>query len=163
MYFLFRTWIPIPTSAQRVLEAGSNANPGEYICEPLIRDLPCKRPLPPAMYVLPFRRWRLLVTFVFVFCSAFVLYLSYQNPDVRARLNAIRQGKWPALSNSARLPTYDRIIQLERGLPQHNLLLPYPEGKHGRYVKFSNQRRGLGWNNVLTEVSVDKHLSTRAI
>ncbi|CAE6452544.1 unnamed protein product, partial [Rhizoctonia solani] len=36
-------------------------------------------------------------------------------------------------------------------LPQHNLSAPYPEGKSGRYLRFSNQVWGTGWNNVLQE------------
>lgn len=46
------------------------------------------------------------------------------------------------------LPGYEQIYQFEDALPQHNLDLPSPEGKTGRYVKFSNQYRGTGWNNV---------------
>lgn len=49
-------------------------------------------------------------------------------------------------------PTYTLLRQWERDLPQHNLDLPYPEGRHGRYVKFSSQIKELGWNNVLNEV-----------
>jgi hypothetical protein len=40
----------------------------------------------------------------------------------------------------------------EKNLPQHNLNLPLPEGRGGRYVRFSGQIRGLGWNNVLGEM-----------
>lgn len=105
-----------------------------------------------------------LVIVPFVLCSIFVsLYLTYQNPNVRSRLMAIGQGKWPALPGGPGLPAYERIIQLERDLPQHNMSLPYPEGRHGRYVRFSNQRRGLGWNNVLTEVYVHVHLFSGAV
>jgi hypothetical protein len=49
-------------------------------------------------------------------------------------------------------PEYNRYIVAERALPQHNLGLPFPEGKHGKYVKFSSQIKALGWNNVLNEV-----------
>lgn len=49
-------------------------------------------------------------------------------------------------------PTYAKLIKWEDDLPQHNLDLPYPEGKSGRYVKFSNQIKMLGWNNVFNEV-----------
>jgi len=51
-------------------------------------------------------------------------------------------------------PSFDVLRKWERDLPQHNLDLPSPEGKLGRYVKFSNQITRLGWNNVLTEVYV---------
>jgi hypothetical protein len=49
-------------------------------------------------------------------------------------------------------PTYRRFRAQEASLPQHNLELPYPEGKNGRYVKFSNQANWIGWNNCFGEV-----------
>ncbi|PBK67264.1 hypothetical protein ARMSODRAFT_889233 [Armillaria solidipes] len=56
-------------------------------------------------------------------------------------------------------PNYDWLRQWERVLPQHNLSLPAPEGKAGRYVKFSSQTQMLGWNNVLGVVLMDAHLA----
>jgi hypothetical protein len=35
--------------------------------------------------------------------------------------------------------------------PQHNLDLSFPDGRTGRYVKFSNQMNFVGWNNCLNE------------
>ena len=49
-------------------------------------------------------------------------------------------------------PTYERLKKWEMDLPQHNLDLPYPEGRTGRYVLFKNQIQMLGWNNQLNEV-----------
>jgi hypothetical protein len=49
-------------------------------------------------------------------------------------------------------PTYKRLKEWESDLPQHNLDLPFPEGRTGRYVLFKNQVQKLGWNNVLIEV-----------
>jgi len=49
-------------------------------------------------------------------------------------------------------PDHHAIREFEKTLPQHNLSLPLPEGKNGRYVKFSNQIRMLGWNNCFNEV-----------
>ena len=49
-------------------------------------------------------------------------------------------------------PNYKRLIEWEDNLPQHNLDLPFPEGRTGRYVLFKNQIQGLGWNNELNEV-----------
>ncbi len=51
-------------------------------------------------------------------------------------------------------PTYERLREYEKNLPQHNLDLPFPEGRTGRYVKFTNQIKMLGWNNVQNEVYV---------
>ncbi|KIJ54044.1 hypothetical protein M422DRAFT_42315 [Sphaerobolus stellatus SS14] len=65
-------------------------------------------------------------------------------------------------ANKARplsLPTYKEIYELERNLPQHNLTLPFPEGQTGRYVKFSNQIGGLGWNNVLIDLKTPRELT----
>ncbi|KAJ6600712.1 hypothetical protein B0H10DRAFT_2179042 [Mycena sp. CBHHK59/15] len=47
----------------------------------------------------------------------------------------------------------------EAALPQHNLELPFPEGKTGRYVKFSNQASQIGWNNCFNEVLMNAHLA----
>ena len=49
-------------------------------------------------------------------------------------------------------PTWKRLKKWEDDLPQHNLDLPLPEGRHGRYVLFKNQVQQLGWNNQLNEV-----------
>jgi hypothetical protein len=49
-------------------------------------------------------------------------------------------------------PSYEQLRKWEKSLPQHNLDLPYPEGKTGRYVKFTVQIQQLGWNNCLNEL-----------
>ena len=49
-------------------------------------------------------------------------------------------------------PDYGSFREAERMLPQHNLDLPLPEGREGRYVKFSTQVAVLGWNNVFIEL-----------
>jgi len=51
-------------------------------------------------------------------------------------------------------PNYKKLRKWIHDLPQHNLSLPFPEGKDGRYVKFSCQVQQLGWNNLLNEVCV---------
>ncbi|KAJ7473630.1 hypothetical protein B0H11DRAFT_1728982 [Mycena galericulata] len=56
-------------------------------------------------------------------------------------------------------PTYAALRSWEAALPQHNWSLPAPEGKAGRYVKFSNQARWLGWNNCFSEVLMNAHLA----
>ncbi len=47
---------------------------------------------------------------------------------------------------------WDKLYMWEDNLPQHNVDLPFPEGKEGRYVLFSNQIHMLGWNNILNEM-----------
>jgi len=59
-------------------------------------------------------------------------------------------------------PDFRRFREAERGLPQHNLDLPLPEGREGRYVKFSTQVAALGWNNVLLELLLCSHLAWRS-
>ncbi|KAK7023081.1 hypothetical protein R3P38DRAFT_3536840 [Favolaschia claudopus] len=56
-------------------------------------------------------------------------------------------------------PTYETLKKWEDDLPQHNLDLPFPEGKTGRYVKFSNQMNFVGWNNCLNERLMNAHLA----
>ncbi|KAF8895225.1 hypothetical protein BD779DRAFT_1498249 [Infundibulicybe gibba] len=56
-------------------------------------------------------------------------------------------------------PSYEKLRKWEDNLPQHNLDLPFPEGRHGRYIKFANQIKMLGWNNVLNEVLMNAHLA----
>ncbi|KAJ7776783.1 hypothetical protein DFH07DRAFT_865639 [Mycena maculata] len=56
-------------------------------------------------------------------------------------------------------PTWEVLHKWEANLPQHDLDLPFPEGRTGRYVKFSNQNKGLGWNNCLNEELMNLHLS----
>ncbi|KAJ6454345.1 hypothetical protein C8R45DRAFT_601416 [Mycena sanguinolenta] len=65
-------------------------------------------------------------------------------------------GLWGAAS---RPPKYASLRKWEASLPQHDLSLPFPEGRTGRYVKFSNQVRYLGWNNCFNEVLMNAHLA----
>ncbi|KAJ7062310.1 hypothetical protein C8F01DRAFT_1284828 [Mycena amicta] len=56
-------------------------------------------------------------------------------------------------------PSYFLLRRKVARLPQHNLDLPFPEGKDGRYVKFSVQANWLGWNNCLNERLMNAHLA----
>jgi hypothetical protein len=49
---------------------------------------------------------------------------------------------------------WEKLYKWEDDLPQHDVDLPFPEGKSGRYVYFRNQIQMLGWNNQLNEVYV---------
>ena len=51
-------------------------------------------------------------------------------------------------------PKYKKLRKWIHDLPQHDLNLPFPEGRNGRYVKFTCQVQQLGWNNLLNEVCV---------
>ncbi|KAF9485790.1 hypothetical protein BDN70DRAFT_870675 [Pholiota conissans] len=59
-------------------------------------------------------------------------------------------------------PSYRDIRKLEQSLPQHNLDLPFPEGRNGRYVRFSCQIQQLGWNNVLNELLMNNFLAYKS-
>ncbi|CAE6441273.1 unnamed protein product [Rhizoctonia solani] len=52
---------------------------------------------------------------------------------------------------SSEATNFEQIFVREAQLPQHNLSARYPEGQDGRFVRFSNQVWGLGWNNLLQE------------
>ncbi|KAF7293605.1 hypothetical protein MIND_01139700 [Mycena indigotica] len=56
-------------------------------------------------------------------------------------------------------PSYRQLYGEMERLPQHDLALPFPEGKNGRYVKFSVQANFLGWNNCLNERLMNTHLA----
>ncbi|KAJ7617873.1 hypothetical protein FB45DRAFT_1103153 [Roridomyces roridus] len=56
-------------------------------------------------------------------------------------------------------PKYTELHKWEAALPQYNLSLPFPEGRTGKYVEFSNQVRLLGWNNVFNDVLMCAHLA----
>ncbi|KDQ16769.1 hypothetical protein BOTBODRAFT_30673 [Botryobasidium botryosum FD-172 SS1] len=56
-------------------------------------------------------------------------------------------------------PLYGELKVLESQLPQHNLSLPFPEGKNGRYIRFENQMWGVGLNNQLEEILILSHLA----
>ncbi|KAJ7650296.1 hypothetical protein FB45DRAFT_1017688 [Roridomyces roridus] len=60
---------------------------------------------------------------------------------------------------SLRPPTHEKLWKWEASLPQHDPDLAFPEGRTGRYVKFSNQALRLGWNNCFNEVLMNSHLA----
>ncbi|KAJ7848138.1 hypothetical protein B0H14DRAFT_3673725 [Mycena olivaceomarginata] len=66
---------------------------------------------------------------------------------------------WAAMTRGQHQDGLDRCLMDKRSLPQHNLDLPFPEGKHGRYVKFSNQANWIGWNNIFGEFLLNAHLA----
>ncbi|KAH9966164.1 hypothetical protein BGW80DRAFT_1230443 [Lactifluus volemus] len=47
----------------------------------------------------------------------------------------------------------------EKRLPQHDPDLPYPQGREGRYIRFSNHVWGLGWGNAMQEMVLNAHLA----
>ena len=107
-----------------------------------------------------FGRHRLQFIIAFIISFTFLLFLlnpvqTYQR--FRAQPSEIFEEQPASGSPPAPLPLppppkYEKLRQWEANLPQHNLDLPFPEGRTGRYVKFSNQIVMLGWNNVFNEM-----------
>lgn len=56
------------------------------------------------------------------------------------------------IADSLSVPSYDDIKAYETSLPQHDLDLPFPEGRNGRFIKFNVPYQGLGWNNQLQDI-----------
>lgn len=76
-------------------------------------------------------------------------------------------------------PLYRQYTEYERGLPQHNPALPYPEGRHAKFIFFANHGHGVcphahtgftvsqiidiftgaGWGNALQEMVLNAHLA----
>ncbi|KAJ7247751.1 hypothetical protein C8J57DRAFT_1673558 [Mycena rebaudengoi] len=93
---------------------------------------------------------RLLALIVFTFAA-----LMLRRPQTRYAANKIAA----SLGVAGLPPTYRRFRHLEASLPQHSLELPFPEGKNGRYVKFSNQANYIGWNNCFSDILLNAHLA----
>ncbi|KAF8496238.1 hypothetical protein F5888DRAFT_1794754 [Russula emetica] len=47
----------------------------------------------------------------------------------------------------------------EKRLPQHDVNLPFPQGREGRYIRFTNQVCCLGWGNAMQEMLFNAHLA----
>ncbi|KAH9178049.1 hypothetical protein EDB89DRAFT_1300648 [Lactarius sanguifluus] len=56
-------------------------------------------------------------------------------------------------------PRFYKWHEREKQLPQHDPNLPYPQGREGRYIRFSNQIFGLGWGNAMQEFLFNAHLA----
>ncbi|KAJ7170659.1 hypothetical protein C8R43DRAFT_980371 [Mycena crocata] len=79
-----------------------------------------------------------------------------QNPlDAESSTELILPPAAPSDERFPGPPTYEKLWRWEQELPQHN----EQEGKMQRYVKFSNQARRLGWNNILNEILMNTHLA----
>ncbi|KAJ7104183.1 hypothetical protein B0H15DRAFT_13023 [Mycena belliarum] len=101
----------------------------------------------------------LLALLLLVLASGFLF--SNRRPDELPPLPVLSaESESPAsVLRSPGPPTYAKLWAWEQALPQHSLDMPYPEGKEGRYVRYSNMARRLGFNNILNEVLMNTHLS----
>ncbi|KAG9043944.1 hypothetical protein FS837_008964 [Tulasnella sp. UAMH 9824] len=57
------------------------------------------------------------------------------------------------------LPDYKEIRAYEKRLPQHKMNLPWPEGKNGRFLRFSTPYHYIGFNNQLQDIIMSAQLS----
>ncbi|KAG8906179.1 hypothetical protein FRC01_008099, partial [Tulasnella sp. 417] len=57
------------------------------------------------------------------------------------------------------LPTYKEISAYEKSLPQHKMNLPWPEGKDGRFLRFSTPYHNIGFNNQLQDILLSAQLA----
>ncbi|KAJ7919867.1 hypothetical protein B0H13DRAFT_2230817 [Mycena leptocephala] len=98
-----------------------------------------------------FLRYRLRCVLPVVVLACLILLTGFTAADTKLRLWRWRTSGGP--------PKYLALRRWEAALPQHNLSLPFPEGKTGRYVKFSNQAGVLGWNTYFNDVLMNAHLA----
>jgi hypothetical protein len=101
---------------------------------------------------------------LFAFSLGFVALISFFKPRISLVLENSETWKkqTPDDTDLAFPPHYTALRTRIKNLPQHNTSLPFPEGRNGRYVKFSSQISQLGWNNVLNEILLNSHLAYRS-
>ncbi|KDR82465.1 hypothetical protein GALMADRAFT_87810 [Galerina marginata CBS 339.88] len=104
------------------------------------------------------KQWTTLL-FVAVLVSLF--YTSEVSDKLTAYYaSTLSQTLTPADGNGDRPPSYTDLREWEVRLPQHNLDLPFPEGRSGRFVLFSNSRaHPVGWNNKLNDMLMNTWLA----
>ncbi|KAI0319328.1 hypothetical protein OF83DRAFT_1055129 [Amylostereum chailletii] len=66
------------------------------------------------------------------------------------------------LDRTEKPPTYREWHQKELALPQNNPDLRYPQGRFGKYVRFSNHVTHLGWGNAMQEMIMNAHVAYKA-
>ncbi|CAA7269522.1 unnamed protein product [Cyclocybe aegerita] len=95
----------------------------------------------------------------------FLFFFSYTRPGkiyIWRIILAIPSSIGHLLVDLDQPPTYEKLRKWEANLPQHNLDLPFPEGRTGRYVYFSNELVKIGWNNKLSELLMNSYLAYKS-
>ncbi|KAF8326474.1 hypothetical protein F5887DRAFT_225590 [Amanita rubescens] len=73
--------------------------------------------------------------------TALLLYLFFFTSRLRKHdVVAFPAEAWPGPTGKP--PLYDQYREYERHLPAHNLDLPYPNGKHAKFIYFGNFQQG---------------------
>ncbi|KAJ7909103.1 hypothetical protein B0H13DRAFT_2192958 [Mycena leptocephala] len=100
--------------------------------------------------------YRLSPIVLVVVFAVFMLFMRFTDPEFQ---HEVQVNYNYYLADEGGPPKYQALREWEAALPQHSLSLTFPEGKTGRYVKFSNQANFLGWNNCFNEVLMNAHLA----
>jgi len=69
----------------------------------------------------------------------------------------------PKPENGTNPPRFYEWHDREKRLPQHDLNLPYPQGREGRYIRFTNQVWGTSFFFAAAAQQQSHHLSDRPI
>ncbi|KAI9432216.1 hypothetical protein H4582DRAFT_1122671 [Lactarius indigo] len=100
--------------------------------------------------------------FAFLFLAAITLFylrsIKISSGSVPTDLLPFLQDLPPSEGGS-NPPRFYQWHEREKQLPQHDPDLPYPQGREGRYIRFSNQIFGLGWGNAMQEFLFNAHLA----
>ncbi|OJT08242.1 hypothetical protein TRAPUB_852 [Trametes pubescens] len=59
-------------------------------------------------------------------------------------------------------PLYSRFHEAELDLRQHDSSLPFPEGKHGKFLWVANHASKCGWGNAMQELFLNAYLAYRS-
>ncbi|OCH92998.1 hypothetical protein OBBRIDRAFT_790721 [Obba rivulosa] len=59
-------------------------------------------------------------------------------------------------------PLYEAWHARELALPQHNVDLPFPEGRDGRYLWMPNHVHASGWGNAMQELLLNSYLAYKS-
>ena len=70
----------------------------------------------------------------------FLVYLFFFARQIEQDWSNYPQEAWATLDGNP--PTYNQYLEYERHLPAHNLDLPYPDGKHAKYIYFASHQWG---------------------
>ncbi|EGN95083.1 hypothetical protein SERLA73DRAFT_187372 [Serpula lacrymans var. lacrymans S7.3] len=103
---------------------------------------------PPSRLSLTKRYTRVVVV---VIGALGLLFFFYGREAGKIEIPSIRSGTVP--------PLYEKYHEYERHLPQHNLSLPFPEGRDAKFFWAANHVTGSGWGNAMQELIVNAHLA----
>ncbi|KAG9021018.1 hypothetical protein FRB95_003066, partial [Tulasnella sp. JGI-2019a] len=132
-----------PSKRRDLIHDEERGKPDRLTTTPTDSDFFNRRSVKPRLLCAPFR----LVS-ITLFLSAF-LYSIRRLSLQYAKVDYVRHG----------LPDYSDIVRYEQSLPQHNVNLPFPEGRNGRFLKFSRQFWAVGLNNQLQDMIFMSHLA----